>query len=266
MNSTMTTIDQVSRFLDSFAPTRIAEEWDNVGLLVGDPEQEVKKIMTCLTVTPESSNEAIERQANLIVTHHPLPFRPIKKITTTKTPTRLLWQLINNGISIYSPHTGFDSATNGINQSVCERIGLTNIEPLQPFENDPDRLGSGRVGVLKKEVSCNEFVDSLKNIYGLDRIRYVSGNATVARVASACGSGGSFLSSASKAGCDTLITGEADFHSCLEASALTMNLILLGHYASERFAVDMLAGQLRKQFNDLNIWASEKESDPIIWA
>jgi dinuclear metal center YbgI/SA1388 family protein len=262
----MTTIQQVCKFLDNFAPTRLAEDWDNVGLLVGDPNLSAKKIMTCLTVTPESANEAVENNVDMIVSHHPLPFRPIKKITTEKTPTRLLWQLIRNGTAIYSPHTGFDSAVSGINQSVCETVGIENTQPLQPFVDDPDSLGAGRFGDYPTS-TCEDFVAHLKQVYQLPNIRFVAAeDIPINRVGTACGSGGSFLPAAAKAKCNALITGEADFHSCLEAKALGINLLLLGHYASERFAVEMLADRIREEFNDLEIWASRQESDPIGWA
>ena len=115
----MTKIQQVCEYLDQFAPTRLAEEWDNVGLLTGDRAAECQRIMTCLTVTPESAAEAIERGASLIVSHHPLPFRPLKRLTTDSTPSRMVWELARANVAIYSPHTGFDSALNGINQSLA---------------------------------------------------------------------------------------------------------------------------------------------------
>ena len=104
----MTKIQQVCEYLDQFAPTRLAEEWDNVGLLTGDRAAECQKIMTCLTVTPDSAAEAIEQGASLIVSHHPLPFRPLKRLTTDSTPSRLVWELARANVAIYSPHTGFD--------------------------------------------------------------------------------------------------------------------------------------------------------------
>ena len=111
----MIKLHQICDFLNEIAPTRLAEEWDNVGLLVGDRELEIQRVMTCLTITPESAEEAIEKNVGLVVSHHPLPFRPLKKITTDQTATRLLWNLIRNNICIYSTHTGFDSAKSGIN-------------------------------------------------------------------------------------------------------------------------------------------------------
>ena len=142
----MPTINDVCKFLDSFAPTRLAEEWDNVGLLVGDQARSAEKIMTCLTVTPESAAEAIEQGVDLIVSHHPLPFRPMKRITTDQVPSKMVWDLIRAGVSIYSPHTGFDSATEGINQMLAERMSLENTRPLVPIADDPDALGAGRIG------------------------------------------------------------------------------------------------------------------------
>ena len=263
----MQSLHNICTFLDEFAPTDLAEDWDNVGLLVGDRQADVNKVMTCLTVTPASAEEAIQKNVDLIVTHHPLPFRPVKKITTDKTPTKLLWNLIRNGIAIYSPHTGFDSAPEGINRSVCDRIGLTNIRPLIPIESTNDQtVGAGRIGELKIETTLDQFVQSLKQAYSIEQIRFVgTGKSKCKTIASACGSGGSFLAKAITAGCDTLITGEADFHSCLEASAQNVNLILLGHYVSERFAIEMLAQRIGDAFNDLDVWASDQESDPIIW-
>ena len=90
----MLTVQDISNFLETFAPVALAEEWDNVGLLVGDPDQEVTRVMTCLTITPTTAREALERQAEMIITHHPLPFRPLKRLTTAQTASRLLLQLI----------------------------------------------------------------------------------------------------------------------------------------------------------------------------
>ena len=116
----MPTVNAISEFLDAFAPPDLAEDWDNVGLLVGDRETAGDRLMTCLTVTPASANEAIDGGADLVITHHPLPFRPLKHLTTDTTPGRLLLDLIRAGIAVYSPHTAFDSAASGINQRLAE--------------------------------------------------------------------------------------------------------------------------------------------------
>lgn len=260
------TITEVCQYLDQLAPVRLAEDWDNVGLLAGDPAESATKIMTCLTITPSSAAEAIEQQANLIVSHHPLPFRPLKKLTTESTPSRLLWQLIRAGVAIYSPHTGFDSAAAGINQMLATRLGLQTPLPLKPIEGDVEGLGSGRMGDVRWE-TLGELVDHCKTELGQQGLHVVGASEnTVQRVAIACGSGGSFLGDAISAGCDTLITGETTFHTCLEAESSGVNLILLGHFASERFALEVLAEKLNAQFSESEVWASNQESDPLRWA
>lgn len=264
--SDMATIQQICHWLESIAPTRLAEEWDNVGLLVGDQDRSAKSVMTCLTVTPETAEEAIRKSADLIVTHHPFPFRALKRVTVENTVGKLLWNLARHQVSIYSPHTAWDSAATGINQQLAEGFGLSDIVPLQPLTDDPDQLGSGRVGVLSDEETLLDFVGRVKRFLHVDRLQYVGeGNTIVKRVAVACGSAGSFLPHAVEAKCDLLFTGETTFHTCLEAEALGVALVLPGHFASERFSLDMLADRLSQDFPDINVWASDDEADPLIW-
>src|SRR6188768_257827 len=120
----MSNVDQIVRRLEEIAPLAAAEDWDNVGLLAGDRAQRVERLMTCLTLTPATAAEAIAARAQLVVVHHPLPFRPLTTVTTDSITGRLLWQLIGAGVSIYSAHTAFDSAALGINQQWAEGLGL----------------------------------------------------------------------------------------------------------------------------------------------
>ena len=178
----MPNIQLVCQFLDQFAPRRLAEDWDNVGLLVGDPSRELQRVMTCLTVTPESAAEAVERNVDLIVSHHPLPFRPLKRITTDSVPSKMLWDLIRAGVSIYSPHTGFDSASEGINQSLAQRFQLSAIRPIEPIPDDPDGLGAGRIGELAASVTLEEFCQRVKDSFGLSVLQ-ISGKLDLSMAA-----------------------------------------------------------------------------------
>ena len=267
----MVTVQEVGDFLEEFAPSRLAEEWDNVGLLVGDPTRDVRRAMTCLTVTPASADEAARENVDLIVSHHPLPFRPLKRVTTDSVPGRLLWQLIRNGTSIHSPHTRFDSAAMGINQRLAEGLGLVEIQPLVPLrdqhgEEDPAGLGAGRFGRLTAPLSLDECATQLKQFLSIDGLHSVGPSTrSIERIAVACGSAGAFLEAAGRHGCDLLVTGETSFHTCLEAEATGIALLLPGHYASERFAVEVLADVLAKQFTDVEVWASRDEADPLQW-
>jgi len=261
----MPTIAEIVERLEGFAPPKLAEEWDNVGLLVGDPDWPATRILTCLTVTPATVAEAIAERVELIVTHHPLPFHPLKSITPNTTAGRLLLELIGARIGVYSPHTAFDSAQAGINQHLAIGLGLQEIEPLVP-STDPTEtdVGTGRVGSVAEGLSLLELAERVKSFLGVEVVRIVGGDDQVVRqVAIACGSGGSLLSTAIQRGCDALVTGEIGFHGCLEAEARGVGLVLPGHFASERFALLSLADYLGEQLSDIEVWASRSERDPL---
>jgi len=273
----MLTVDQVAKFLDSFAPIGLAEGWDNVGLLVGDAANPARRIMTCLTITGASAAEAVAQQVDLIVTHHPLPFAALKKLTTESHDGRLLWTLAGAQISVYSPHTAFDSAADGINQRLAVGVGLTKIEPLVAPTIARDEstgkaeagatLGAGRCGILERPGSLAAFAERVKQFLQIERVQLVeSGNREVQKVAVACGSAGELLEDARRQGCDCFLTGESRFHTALAAEAAGVSLILAGHYATERFGVEHLAEVLASKFPAARVWASEAERDPLIWA
>ncbi|MCA9148786.1 MAG: Nif3-like dinuclear metal center hexameric protein [Planctomycetales bacterium] len=256
----------ICEFLESLAPTATAEDWDNVGLLVGQPDADVTRVMTCLTVTPASAAEAIARGADLIVTHHPMPFRPLKRITTADTVGRLLWELIGNRIAIYSAHTAWDSAVTGINQQLAESYGLTEIQPLLPSSDATLSPGSGRWGQLAAPMTLEWVLSITRNFANMERLQYVGDpQRVVSRIGVACGSASSFAEPARRVGCDVLITGEASFHACLECEASGIALVLPGHYASERFAMESLAERLSQGLSGVDTWASEREADPLRW-
>lgn len=260
----MHTINDVARFLYEFAPPYLAESWDNVGLLVGRAGDRVERVMTCLTITPESAAEAVARDAQLIVSHHPLPFRPLKRLTDETSEGRLLLELMAARIAVFSPHTAFDSAQQGINQRLAAGLALSEIAPLVPGEQLG--AGSGRWGVLDAPLRLDELARRVKTLLAIDNVQAVGVlDAAVRKVAVACGSAGEFLAPAAAAGCEVLVTGEVRFHTCLEAESRGMGLVLAGHFASERFAVEQLADVLAAQFPALEVWPSQREKDPLHW-
>src|SRR5262249_11607298 len=128
---TMQTVATVVDYLAQFAPPALAADWDNVGLLLGERGAEVRRVLTCLTVTPEVAAEAVEAGVQLIVTHHPVLFRPVKRLTTATPEGRMLLALIRGGVAVYSPHTAFDNTAGGINDLLARRLGLTEVRPLR---------------------------------------------------------------------------------------------------------------------------------------
>jgi dinuclear metal center YbgI/SA1388 family protein len=262
----MNTVADLCDFLDALAPPHLAADWDNVGLLVGDRTQPVARVMTCLTVTPAVAAEAARERAELVVTHHPLPFRPLARLTTDEPVGRILLPLIRAGVAIYSPHTAFDSAAAGINQQLAEGIGLTEIQPLEVLAADPHHLGAGRQGRLPQPQTLGQIAAAIRRFLKTSGLQAVGElQASIEQVAVACGSAGELLDAAIREGCQLFVTGEARLHTAYDAEARGIALLLVGHYASERFGVESLARTIARQFPGLAVWPSRDERDPLVW-
>lgn len=257
-------VADISAWLQTLAPLSLSEPWDNTGLLLGDAGAPVGSIQTCLTLTPSSVDEAIAKKANLVVAHHPLPFKALSRITTHSVPGRLLWNLARQGVSVYCPHTAWDSASMGINALLAHKLGLQHCSAILPSPEPMNAsLGAGRIGTFDKPTTLEQLVNRLSQEIPACRPRGVDTQRAISRVAIACGSGGSLLPHAMELGCDLFLTGEATFHTCLEAETAGVSLLMIGHYASERFAMEYLASELAAAFPHILVWASEKECDPV---
>ena len=364
----MTTVRDVCDRLKAIAPLHLAEDWDNVGLILGDESQQIARVLTCLTLTADVAAEAVASGVGLIVTHHPILFKPVKSITANHAEGRMLLSLIRHEISVYSPHTAWDNSTSGINQQIAELLGLTDIRPLRAgkspehikivtfvpeqqvdavrtamwnagagvignyekcsfttrgmgsfhgsdttnpavgeagrFEQvdevrlevvcDPKRLdrvltalhaahpyeepavdlftarslgngsGSGRMGNLPEPMSLERLNQLVSDRLRQPRVQFVGDSSrSIEKLGIACGAAGEFLRDAHRAGCQAFLTGEARFHSCLEATELGVAMILPGHFATERFAMETLALQLGREFPSLMVAASRSEQDPV---
>ncbi|MEZ6062505.1 MAG: Nif3-like dinuclear metal center hexameric protein [Planctomycetaceae bacterium] len=259
----MLTVAEIIRFLDEFAPAELAEDWDNAGLLVGRRTASVDRVMTCLTLTSDVAAEAVQERAQLVVTHHPVMFRATRQVTSDTADGDVLLTLIEAGIAVFSPHTRFDSAAEGINQQLAESFGLRQIQAIRESASVAG-LGGGRWGKLDADTSLDEFLSCVKQVCGAEYLEF-SGEreSSVSTVAVACGSAAEFLRDAVRLGCDTFVTGEARFHSALEARAAGVNLVLVGHYSSERPAVERLAEVIGHRFPEIESFASRMESDPL---
>jgi dinuclear metal center YbgI/SA1388 family protein len=366
----MHTVGTIIDYLEQLAPTNLAAGWDNVGLLLGDRAAPVARVLTCLTVTPESAAEAVETDTGLIITHHPILFRAVKRLTASNAEGRMLLSLARAGIAVYSPHTAFDNAPGGINDSIARRLGLQQVGPLKADEGPrpcklvvfvpegdlarvsdalfaagagvigrysqcsfrlqgtgtffgeegtnptvgqrgrreevaewrlevvcpesrveaiigamrrthsyeepafdvyplrPGRspFGVGRLGQLPTPVPLEQFARSVRAALGSGPVQVTGDLAQpVQRIAIVCGAGGELLADASRARADVFLTGEMRFHDTLAARAQGIALCLPGHYATERFALEELAGRLIDHWPDLEVFASRREQDPVQW-
>jgi dinuclear metal center YbgI/SA1388 family protein len=257
-------ISDVFAFLRELAPLELAESWDNVGHLWGDAQIAVSRVMTCLTLSPDLAEEAIRGRAELIVVHHPILFRPVQRLTQETPEGRMLLALARQGVTVYCAHTAYDNAPEGINHQLADRLGLEAVGPLR-FPNSADQHpGIGRMGRLPQARSLAELLAEVERQLGVAELQFVGPQDTrVERVAIACGSGGEFIEDALQQGCQVLLTGEARFHSCVEARERGLGLILLGHFASEQPAMQRLADQIRQRFPTLEVWSSRVECDPL---
>jgi dinuclear metal center YbgI/SA1388 family protein len=259
----MVTASEIADYLDQIAPPELAESWDNAGLLLGRGQTVVHRLLTCLTLTQSVADEAVEWDARMIVTHHPILFRGTKRITDESAEGRLLLTLAEAGTAVFSPHTRFDSCANGINQQIAESLGLRDIRPLRPSMINPG-TGTGRTGVFVAPVSRTDFLGRLQRQCRASYLEFSPGHSdAVCRVAIGCGAASELLEDAVRLECDTFVTGEARFHSVLESQSLGINLVLMGHFASEHPGIAALAKVLADRFPAVECRVSTRESSPL---
>lgn len=260
----MSSLATVTAALEHLAPLRLAAEWDSVGLLVGSRRERVGRVLTCLTLSAAVVEEAIDGDFDLIVTHHPLPFRPVARLTDITPTGGLLLDLTSAGVAVWSSHTAWDSAAGGINDQLAAAAGLSAVSPLVPDPVAP-LAGFGRMGLEPAGHSVVEFARQLAARLGAPGT-HLAGDTdrAVGRVGIVCGSGAEGIPIARQAGCDTFVTGELKLHDALHATALGMRVVVLGHHASERFSMPVLAERLASLVSGLECRASAAESDPLI--
>ncbi len=241
----MTKVADIVNMMKALAPVELAEEWDNVGLLIGDSEREVHKIIVMLDFDKQGLEEALEVGADMIVTHHPAIMPKISAITDP-----LYLRLIENKISLCSMHTNLDSADEGVNQVLAETLGLSDIEPI-----DFDGL-LGRVGYIS-ECTLGEFIQTVKLALDIDHVRYVgSKRNTVTKVAVVGGGGADFIPNAKIAGCDVYVTADVKYHQAQQADKLGLNVIDAGHFETENPVIYKVARYLRGNLEEVEIITS----------
>jgi dinuclear metal center YbgI/SA1388 family protein len=262
----MPALEVVLEALEAIAPLGLAADWDAVGLLVGQPAvRPVERVMTCLTLTPEVAAEAARERADLVVTHHPLPFRPVARLTDASMTGRSLLTLVSAGVAVYSPHTAWDSAAGGINDQLAAMLDLARLRPILPATGLPD-CGVGRIGIAPARLSVGELAGILATRLGMPGCHLVGDAARPAgMVGIVCGSGGDLAGEAAAAGCETLVTGELRLHAAEEARAAGLAVVAVGHHASESFAMESLGRRLGEALPGLTVVASRTDRDPLVW-
>ena len=260
----MTTVQDVLEFLQTLAPQYMKMDWDNVGLLCGRPDREVRRILVALDPFEAVCREAADWQAELLVTHHPLIFQPLPSVTDGTSAGRCILFLAARGIAAVNAHTYLDCAPGGVNDCLAHVLGLEQVEVLHPSGTD----GRGRPwGLLRagrtEPVSLQEFLNRVKNRLGCPGVRYVSGGREVCRVAVGGGACGDCVQEAHAAGCDTFVTADVKYNQFWDAKDLGINLVDAGHFWTENPVCLYLADKLRAAFPEIVVKVSENHTDCI---
>ena len=259
----MATVADILAFIESVAPPYMKEDWDNVGLLCGRKEKQVRKILVALDPFRSVIEEAIEEKADLMVTHHPLIFRDKLMALNEDTETgRCLLTLVETGIAAINAHTNLDLAPGGINDVLAQTLGLQDIQVLNPEGTDAagNPYGLLRCGTVEAQ-SLEAFLAKAKAALGCEGLRYVSGNGSVRKVAVGGGSCADCMFDALAAGCDTFLTSDVKYNQFRTAYEHGLNLIDAGHFHTENPAMPVLAAKLQAAFPEVEVKFSTKHTD-----
>ena len=255
-------VKDIIRIIEDFAPLSIQEGWDNSGLCIGSPEDVVSSVLLGLDCTPELVDEAIACGADMIVTHHPLIFSGLKKISPDNPVGEAVMKAIKAGISIYSAHTSADKVIAGVSGAMAARLGLEDVKIL---DEDGEGTGLGVVGNLPEPLSAEEAVKLVKKSFGLKAMRTsrpVDGK--ISRIAMCGGSGGSLIGAAMKSGAQLYISGDISYHNFFTREGFM--IMDIGHYESEIEIVDILFSLLKKNFPTFAVRITQNiYSNPIFY-
>ncbi|MCL4158504.1 UNVERIFIED_CONTAM: hypothetical protein GTU68_000177, partial [Idotea baltica] len=249
--------------LEELSPLAYAEDFDNVGLLVGDKNKSITGVLVTLDTLEEVVDEAIANKCNLIVSFHPIIFKGLKKLTGKTYVERVVMKAIKHDIAIYSMHTALDNAWQGVNDMICNQLELTNKKILIPQKNTNQHIGMGMVGNLDTALSETEFLNVLKSKMNTSCIRHSSLlNKPIKRIAVLGGSGSFAIPAAKASGADILVTSDLKYHDFFSAEN---NIILadIGHYESEQFTKNGLVAHLTKKITNFAVVLSKINTNPV---
>ena len=250
----MTTVRDVFGYIDSFAPFGAAEKWDNVGLLLGDENAAVTGIVAALDLTADILNEAAGLGANLVVTHHPVIFDPLKRLESSS----VVYKAARLGVHVISAHTSLDVAPEGVNQALAETLELRDPAPL--CED-----GLGRIGLLPYAMTARQLAGYVKERLGCKGLRFYEGPGQISCVALCGGAGGSLLEEACHQGAQALITADVKHSVFLEAKNRNMTVIDGGHFATENVIIPRLANRLCHRFPQLPVTVASANMEVTEW-
>lgn len=270
-------ISDIIKLLEDIAPSRFAEEWDNVGLQLGKKDWPVRTVWVALDPLPEVVTAACREKVDLLITHHPLIFRPLRSLDFDTPLGAVCQRAIENRLGILSAHTNLDAAADGINDVLASKIGLKNVKvlgdeisdevnPLLPVRSG---LGLGRIGELEDPLAFGAFAISVKEKLGLSHAKVTGPLDLIVSKAAVCsGSGSGLLGHFFSSDAQAYVSGDLRYHDARDAEAQNLGLIDIGHFASEQIILEVLTEQLQvrstKAGMDVTIKVCRLEKDPFV--
>lgn len=263
----MAILKDIFEIMEDMAPILLAEEWDNVGLQVGNPDDEARGVMVALDPSPEAVEEASGLGCNLLLTHHPLFISGITYIDTGSCLGGTIKSAIEKGVTIFAAHTNLDSAKGGINDILSDILDIEDAVPIESH-SEMQSGGLGRIGALPGKTLLKDMVNTVKEKLGAETIRVLGDmDREVERVALCGGSGGNLIEPASKMGADLFISGDIRYHQARRAQELGIAVIDAGHFSTEKIATGVLAGNLEEKLarRGINVPVREfrREKEPF---
>ncbi len=255
-------IQKIVDTLEQWAPSKQAEDFDNVGLIIGDANDDLTGVIICLDTTEKIIEEALEKNCNLIISFHPIIFSGIKKLTINSYVEKTIIKAIKNKISIYSIHTSLDNHKQGVNYAISKRLGLKNSKILIP-NNKNKTIGMGRIGDLKEAIDEDNFIKYLKSNMKTKLIRHSKLLGKKIKKVSVLGGSGAFgIENSIDQNADAYVTADLKYHNFFEANGKIV-LFDIGHYESEQFTKKLIYDYLTKKFPSFTIVLATTNTNPV---
>lgn len=261
-------LHELTAYLENIAPLRFQEDYDNAGLICGDPNEEIRKIVVSLDCTVEVIEEAVSLGANVVISHHPIIFKGIRKFNTKNYVDQSIIAAIKNDIAIYAIHTNLDNVLeNGVNQKIAQKLQLKDLTLLRPQVSNRIEadyaVGSGVLGHLDKKYDGLEFLSYLKNCMGLKLVKHTKLLDRKIQKIAVCGGSGSFLLPAAiESGADVYISADFKYHEFFDANNQIV-IADIGHYESEYFTIELLYELITKKFPNFAPHCTKMNTNPV---
>lgn len=259
-------VKDIIREMENLAPPCLKEDYDNIGLMVGNGEKEIDKVLLALDCTKEVIEEAKSKKAEMIITHHPLIFRKPSRIVYEDLQGFKIIELIKNDISLYSSHTNLDSVKGGINDSIVNVLGfekgrIIDQSRIKGYEDS----GIGRIITLNEAISLEDLIKRVKERLKIDHLKAVIAGENVKKIAIINGSGQDYFNQAAKMGVDCIITGDTTYHFASDYKEMGISILDPGHFSTEWIIFLEVMKQIEDKFKSIEFIHSKVSKDPYLF-